>query len=408
MAALQYVDHPNYSALIVRKTYQSLFLSGAIGEQAEEWLRGTKAQWNGTLKRWTFPSGARLQFGHLQTKADAERYLSAEYQFIGIDEATEITKENFDQLVSRLRRKDSMKDVPLRVRLATNPGGPGHDWIKERYVLSHDFDHVYIPATILDNPMIDSAEYIKTLSDLPKSVRDRYLSGDWDSQDDGLLSLESMLAVSVRREETIKPLESLRSRPGLYYLGVDVGRTRDLTAIWLWERVGDVYWTRAIEVFQGVRFRDQYSRIERYLSLPGLQGCWIDKGGIGYHLAEDLEGAYPMLCKGVFLSSKLQASLSQKVRSLVEDDLIRLPDDEEIRRDWRLIRKPIGESLSTDRDESGHGDRFWAAALALHDATHADRMPPSGLRVPQAIRPTFAPQGILPMVRGGRGGFGRR
>ena len=56
MAALQYVHVPGYAALILRRTYADLSLPGAIMDRAHEWLQGTGATWNGTEKRWTFPS----------------------------------------------------------------------------------------------------------------------------------------------------------------------------------------------------------------------------------------------------------------------------------------------------------------------------------------------------------------
>src|SRR4051812_7334087 len=60
MAALQYVDVPGYSALILRRTFPDLALPGAIMDRSKEWLHGTDAHWNENERRWTFPSGATL------------------------------------------------------------------------------------------------------------------------------------------------------------------------------------------------------------------------------------------------------------------------------------------------------------------------------------------------------------
>lgn len=378
-AALQYVDQPGYRALIVRRTYQSLWLAGTVGQRAMEFLNGTQARWNGGLKLWTFPSGAILQFGHLQTETDARRYLSAEYQFIGFDELTEIGRDNYEQLLTRLRRPAG-SGVPLRARSASNPGGPGHDWVRERFIMRPTPGRVFIPATILDNPGLDRESYIESLKGLPQALRDRYLHGDWDALDDGLLSLDDMLAVTVEPTKTLRSMESLkREVKGPRRIGVDVGRKRDLTVIWLWEKVGEVYWTRAMRPISKMPLRDQYHAIKEYLSLPALEGCWIDKGAIGYQLAEDLEADFPAICHGVGLSESVQGQLAVKLASLVKGGHVRLPDKEEIRQDWRLIRMPNTDGgqarLTTNRDESGHGDRFWAAALALFGATFADRLP---------------------------------
>ena len=42
MSALQYVDRPNYSALLLRRTYQDLSQPGAIMSRAKDWLSGFK------------------------------------------------------------------------------------------------------------------------------------------------------------------------------------------------------------------------------------------------------------------------------------------------------------------------------------------------------------------------------
>src|SRR5260370_40490935 len=86
MAALQYVDVPSYSALLLRRTYADLALPGAILDRAHSWLNGTGATWNDRDKRWTFPSGATLTFGYLDAEKDKYRYASAEFQYIGFDE----------------------------------------------------------------------------------------------------------------------------------------------------------------------------------------------------------------------------------------------------------------------------------------------------------------------------------
>lgn len=81
MAALEYVDNPDYSALIVRRTYADLAKQGAIMDRSKKWLANSGAKWNEQQKTWTFPSGARLSFGYLETENDKYQYQGAEFQF---------------------------------------------------------------------------------------------------------------------------------------------------------------------------------------------------------------------------------------------------------------------------------------------------------------------------------------
>jgi predicted phage terminase large subunit-like protein len=102
MAALQYVDVPRYSALILRRTKDDLALPGAIGDRADEWLGGTDARLKGST--WEFPSGATITLGSIQYDRDKSRYKSAEFQFIAWDELTQFQETTYTFMFSRLRR----------------------------------------------------------------------------------------------------------------------------------------------------------------------------------------------------------------------------------------------------------------------------------------------------------------
>jgi hypothetical protein len=183
MAALQYVDVPDYAALLLRKSYSDLSLPAALIPRAAEWLTITDAKRNGAEHVWRFPSGASVSFGYLDTEADKYRYQSAEYQFIGFDQAagggarrevepragadrrqsqnelTQFAESQYTYMFSRLRRLKG-SSVPLRMQSASNPGGYGHEWVKQLFITSRDEGgRIFIPAKISDNPYLDQDEY---------------------------------------------------------------------------------------------------------------------------------------------------------------------------------------------------------------------------------------------------------
>src|ERR1700729_256290 len=171
MAALQYVHVPGYAALILRKTFAQLRKSDAIMARTRSWLANTDAKWDGGEHAFTFPSGARLEFGHLQYSKDRYNYQGAAYQFIAFDELTQFEQDDYLYLHSRCRKPDTgpLSLVPLRVRGASNPGGIGHHWVRSRYVKrepqqdevdppSPD-DRLFIPAKLADNPSIEPRSY---------------------------------------------------------------------------------------------------------------------------------------------------------------------------------------------------------------------------------------------------------
>ncbi len=184
MAALQYVHVPGYAALILRRTYPDLALPGAIMDRAHEWLQGTDAQWHEKEKTWVFPSSATLSFGYLDGPRDHFRYQGAEFQFIGFDELTQFREQQYLYLHSRLRRlADS--NVPIRMRAASNPGDIGHEWVKQRFVVSSVKDRMFVPATLGDNPYLDREAYIESLQKLDPITREQLLAGNWDVRPEG-------------------------------------------------------------------------------------------------------------------------------------------------------------------------------------------------------------------------------
>ena len=95
---------PGYAALILRHTYADWRFLGRLWIAPSTWLAGTPARWNGQDKRWTFPSGATVTFGYLDTEKDKFRYASAEFQYIAFDELTQFPEGWYRFLMSRLRR----------------------------------------------------------------------------------------------------------------------------------------------------------------------------------------------------------------------------------------------------------------------------------------------------------------
>jgi hypothetical protein len=200
MDALQFADVPGYAALLLRRTYGDLALPGALMDMAREWLGGTDAKWSAATKTWTFPRGGSLTFGHLQHEEDKRRYASAAFQFIGFDELTQFTESQYTFLFSRLRKPrrpvggvapdgTTLRSVPLRMRSASNPGGPGHEWVRRRLVnrRTRRSGAVFMPALLSENPHIDAETYMEALSHLSEIERARLVRGDWSAKDAGTL-----------------------------------------------------------------------------------------------------------------------------------------------------------------------------------------------------------------------------
>lgn len=187
MAALIYADQPEYSALLLRTSYAELKQEGALIPRSRKWLGPTDAEYNRQDKAWSFPSGATVAFGYLDAEGDERQYQSAHFHFIGFDEATQFSENHYRFLFSRLRRGEG-SDIPLRMRSATNPTGPGLRWYRQRFIEGEHDDRRFIPARLEDNPHLSTEEYEKQLERLPPELARKLREGsDWSELGGGTI-----------------------------------------------------------------------------------------------------------------------------------------------------------------------------------------------------------------------------
>jgi len=155
------------------------------------------------------------------------------------------------------------------------------------------------------------------------------------------------------------------------YVGVDVGREHDLTVIWVYEKVGGVFFTRKVITMQGETFDAQEHELYQILALPGVRRCCIDNTGLGRQFAERAQKRFgPYKVEPVNFTGPVKEELAYPMRAAFEDHTIRIPQSEKIRADLRAIKKETTAAgnirFTADRGKNGHSDRFWAAALGIH------------------------------------------
>ncbi|MCH7705087.1 MAG: hypothetical protein IIB61_08245 [Planctomycetes bacterium] len=160
------------------------------------------------------------------------------------------------------------------------------------------------------------------------------------------------------------------------FVGVDIGRYRDLTVAWVLAREGDVLVTVGLFELAAAPFREQADLLREILGARTVMRCAIDAGGLGMQLAEQaVEEFGGHRVEAVQLTLALKSQMASALRILVEAQRIRIPDDARIRDDWHSVERSVTSSghfkLSAPRREGSHADRFWAAALAVHAADTA-------------------------------------
>lgn len=208
---MRYFSNKHFRGLILRRTNDEL--RELIWKSQELYLQAFPgAVWREKDKEWRLPSGARLWMTYLEREDDVHRYQGQAFTYIAFDELTQYpTPFAWNYMRSRLR--DASGTLPLFMRATSNPGGPGHGWVKRMFidpapwgtafkatdietgvVMTYPkghakegqplFERRFIPARLTDNPYLyKDGVYESNLMSLPEAQQRQLLYGDWDVAD---------------------------------------------------------------------------------------------------------------------------------------------------------------------------------------------------------------------------------
>lgn len=193
-------------------------------------------------KMWRAPDGARLRFAYLERDADAEAYQGHSYTRLYVEEIGNFPSEKpILKLMATLR---SGAGVPVGFRATGNPGGPGHQWVRARYIdpaplgfqivkdAISGLERVYIPSRVADNKFLGESYVQQLKASGSEQLVKAWLEGDWNVIDGAFFDVWDT-AKHVVRPFTI-PDEWLRFR------SADWGSARPFSVGW-WAVVGDDY-----------------------------------------------------------------------------------------------------------------------------------------------------------------------
>lgn len=160
---------------------------------------------------------------------------------------------------------------------------------------------------------------------------------------------------------------------GRLFCGVDIGRKKDLTCLWVVEQLGDVLYTRHVEVMEKMRKSDQ----EKIL-YPWFERCdriCIDNTGMGIGWTDDAQDKFgEARVEGVTFTAQVKEVLAYGLKGDMEDRKLRIPENPHIRADFRKLQKVTTAAgnvrFVAESDSGGHADRFWALALARMAASN--------------------------------------
>jgi hypothetical protein len=213
---MRYFGSANFNGIILRRTNDEL--RELIWKSQEIYPKAYPgARWQEKKSQWVFPSGGRIWMTYLERDEDVLRYQGQAFNYIAFDELTQhATPFAWNYMRSRLRSTDP--SLPLFMRATTNPGGPGHSWVKRMFIdpapagkrfsatdietgepMVYPDNHAkagqplfyrrFIPASLKDNPyLMADGQYEANLLALPEMQRRQLLEGDWAVADGAAFS----------------------------------------------------------------------------------------------------------------------------------------------------------------------------------------------------------------------------
>lgn len=117
MESVRHIDDPNYRCVLFRRTTKDIDLPGGMWDEAfpiYSALGGIPA-----YRKWRFPSGARIEFSHMQHEKDAERWKGSQATLFIYDQLEEFTEKMFWYIV--LSRGRSKAKASSYARASCNP-----------------------------------------------------------------------------------------------------------------------------------------------------------------------------------------------------------------------------------------------------------------------------------------------
>ena len=193
-AGLFALKYPGSNLMMIRQSF--IELERTVINKFQEIFPREIYEYKTSKRVGYFANGSVVNFGYLENDGDLSRHQSAEYQYLGWDEATHNTEFQHRSLKKRVR--SSRQGVPTRIVYAANPGGAAHKYFYDRYMKGKTPYKIYstpetegqenprtqcfIKSGLIDNPYLfdNDPNYKYQLLEMTDTEKEMYLYGNWE------------------------------------------------------------------------------------------------------------------------------------------------------------------------------------------------------------------------------------
>lgn len=372
-----HAKYPGSNSLVVAPTYQNnrQITLPAIVERLTE--AGVYHRVNlATMEIQTPTLGSRILF---HSGLNAERITGFEVGRVWIDEPARIpdfgpTSRNvWNNCVARCRSQ-LVPDGLHQVFITGTHEGAG-TWVYKLWESKNrDAAYAVYRGATTENPT--ALEYAKQLLELyGPDLAEQYVQGGCLEESNSAIPYEDIIGCQHELARR-KPLwNKLRESRNKFYAGMDIGRSKSLTVVWMLERIGPMFVTCGVVEMEKAPFAEQAAMIDEVLAIPNVVRMTIDST-YNPQLAEDAVTKYgDYRVNALRFDQETKIRLAENLRRRAIGRTIAIPKGDDIVMDWYSVKRVVSRNgtvtYSAPYTNDGHADRFWAAAMSVYGAAES-------------------------------------
>lgn len=360
MEPLRHIGNKDFTAVIFRRTSPQIRNAGGLWDESQRLYRLLGAEAKEATLEWHFPSGCKMKFSHMEHEKNRFDWQGSQIAFIGFDEITHFTWQQFTYMFSRNRSTCGIKPY---IRATCNPDPDS--WVKdfiawwldddgfaiqERsgvirwFVMVNDVvqwgdsredllarypdllprSFTFINSSIYDNKILLEADpnYLASLQALPFIERQQLLHGNWKVNiKDGIIKREWF--------RYYRELPNVIRYAWAWDTAIKTGQLNDYSAGQLWAECEDGYYL--VERFKDKVEYPELKRIvqQHYDKQPAT--VYIEDKASGQQLVQDFRRSSRMPVIPVIPGREIPLSKDERLNlcsPLFEAGKVFLPEGE--------------------------------------------------------------------------------